>query len=252
MWNYWLGGKDNFAADREAAERVLEIMPSMPLIARAVRLFLIDAVHRLTAEHGVSQFLDIGTGLPTADNTHDVAQRVEPRSRIVYVDYDPVVLTHAQALLTSSPGGETDYIQADLRDTGTILAGAARTLDFTRPVAVLLIAILHFIPDAEDPYAIVNRLMDAVPSGSYLVVCHAASDIAAETTAAMARRYNELSSATFIPRTRDQVTRFFAGLDILPPGIVPVSQWPLSGQGAGQVDTHTGALAGYCAIARKP
>jgi hypothetical protein len=159
-----------------------------------------------------------------------------------------VVLTHAQALLTSSPGGETDYIQADLRDTGTILKEAAGTLDFTRPVAVLLIAILHFIPDAEDPYAIVNRLMDAVPSGSYLVVCHAASDIAAETTAAMARRYNELSSATFIPRTRDQVTRFFAGLDLLPPGVVPVSQWPLSGQ----VDTSTGALAGYCAIARKP
>jgi hypothetical protein len=248
MWNYWLGGKDNFAADREAAERVLEIMPAMPLIARAVRLFLIDAVDRLTTEHGVSQFLDIGTGLPTADNTHDVAQRVEPRSRIVYVDYDPVVLTHAQALLTSSPGGETDYVQADLRDTGTILTEASRTLDFSRPVAILLIAILHFIPDAEDPYAIVNRLMDAVPSGSYLVVCHAASDIATETTAAMTRRYNELSSATFIPRTRDQVTRFFAGLDLLPPGVVPVSQWPLSGQ----IDTRTSALAGYCAIARKP
>jgi O-methyltransferase involved in polyketide biosynthesis len=248
MWNYWLGGKDNFAADREAAERVLEIMPSMPLIARAVRLFLIDAVHRLAAEHGVTQFLDIGTGLPTADNTHDVAQRVEPRSRIVYVDYDPVVLTHAQALLTSSPGGETDYIQADLRDTGTILKEAARTLDFGRPVAVLLIAILHFIPDAEDPYAIVNRLMDAVPSGSYLVVCHGASDIDPEATAAMTRRYNGLSSATFVPRTRDQVTRFFAGLDLLPPGVVPVTQWPLSGQ----VDTRTGALAGYCAIARKP
>jgi S-adenosyl methyltransferase len=134
MWNYWLGGKDNFAADREAAERVLEAMPSLPLIARAARLFLIDAVHQLATEHGIRQFLDIGTGLPTADNTHDVAQRAAPESKIVYVDYDPVVLTHAQALLTSSPEGQTDYIQADLRDTDTILKAAARTLDLTRPL----------------------------------------------------------------------------------------------------------------------
>jgi len=183
MWNYWLGGKDNFAADRQAAERVLEVMPSLPLIARAARLFLIDAVHQLAAEHGIRQFLDIGTGLPTADNTHDVAQRAAPESKIVYVDYDPVVLTHAQALLTSSPEGQTDYIQADLRDTDTIVKGAARTLDLTRPVAILLIAVLHFIPDADDPYAVVARLMDAVPSGSYLVIAHAAADIAPEASA---------------------------------------------------------------------
>jgi hypothetical protein len=205
MWNYWLGGKDNFAADREAAERVLEAMPSLPLIARAARLFLIDAVHQLGTEHGVRQFLDIGTGLPTADNTHDVAQRAAPESKIVYVDYDPIVLTHAQALLTSSPEGVTDYIQADLRDTDTILKGAARTLDLTRPVAVLLIAVLHFIPDADDPYAVVARLMDAVPSGSYLVIAHAAADIAPEASAEMARRYNQMASATVTPRTRDQV-----------------------------------------------
>ena len=160
------------------AERVLEVVPSMPLIARAARLFLIDAVHQLATEHGVRQFLDIGTGLPTADNTHDIAQRAAPEAKIVYVDHDPVVLTHAQALLSSSPEGKTDYIQADLRDTQTIVSGAARTLDFTRPVAVLLIAVLHFIPDADDPYAVVARLMDAVPSGSYLVMAHAASDIA--------------------------------------------------------------------------
>ena len=146
MWNYWLGGKDNFAADRDAAERVLEVMPSLPMIARAARLFLIDVVHQLAAGHGVRQFLDIGTGLPTADNTHDVAQRAAPESRIVYVDYDPVVLSHARALLTSSPEGRTDYLQADLRDTDTILKGAARTLDLTRPVAILLIAVVHFIP----------------------------------------------------------------------------------------------------------
>ena len=248
MWNYWLGGKDNFAADREGAERVLEVMPSLPLIARAVRLFLIDAVHQLATEHGVRQFLDIGTGLPTADNTHDVAQRAAPESRIVYVDYDPVVLTHAQALLTSSPEGMTDYIQADLRDTDTILKGAARTLDFTRPVAVMLIAVLHFIPDADDPYAIVDRLMDAVPSGSYLVMAHAASDIDPEATAEMARRYNKMSSATITPRTRDQIARFFDGLDLLPPGLVPISKWALSSP----IDPTTSALIGYCAIARKP
>ena len=248
MWNYWLGGKDNFAADRELAERVLEAMPSMPLIARAARLFLIDAVHQLATELGVRQFLDIGTGLPTADNTHDVAQRAAPESKIVYVDYDPIVLSHAQALLTSTPQGQTDYIQADLRDTDTILKGAAHALDLTRPVAVLLIAVLHFIPDADDPYAVVAQLMDAVSSGSYLVMAHAASDMAPEASAEMARRYNAMSSASITPRSRDQVARFFDGLDLLPPGLVPISQWGLSGQ----IDPTTGGLVGYCAIARKP
>ena len=248
MWNYWLGGKDNFAADRELAGRVLEAMPSMPLIARAARLFLIDAVHQLAAGHGIRQFLDIGTGLPTADNTHNVAQRAAPESRIVYVDYDPIVLSHAQALLTSTPEGRTDYLQADLRDTGTILKGAARALELTRPVAVLLIAVLHFIPDADDPYAVVARLMDAVPSGSYLVMAHAASDIAPGASAEMARRYNAMSSASITPRSRDQVTRFFDGLGLLAPGLVPISQWGLSGQ----IDPATAGLVGYCAIARKP
>jgi O-methyltransferase involved in polyketide biosynthesis len=248
MWNYWLGGKDNFAADRELAERVLEAMPSMPLIARAARLFLIDAVHQLATERRVRQFLDIGTGLPTADNTHDVAQRAAPESKIVYVDYDPIVLSHAQALLTSTPEGQTDYIQADLRDTDTILRGAAHALDLTRPVAVLLIAVLHFIPDADDPYAAVARLMDAVPSGSYLVMAHAASDITPEASAEMARRYNAMSSASITPRSRDQVARFFDGLDLLPPGLVPISQWGLSGQ----IDRAAGGLVGYCAIGRKP
>jgi O-methyltransferase involved in polyketide biosynthesis len=247
MWNYWLGGKDNFAADRDAAERVLQVMPSMPLIARAARLFLIDAVYQLADRHGVRQFLDIGTGLPTADNTHHVAQRVAPESRIVYVDHDPVVLSHAQALLTSSPEGQTDYIQADLRDTDTILAGAARTLDFSQPVAVLLIAILHFIPDADNPYGIVARLMDAVPSGSYLVMAHAASDIAPEASAEMARLYNGMSPVPITPRSREQVARFFDGLDMAPPGLVPISQWGL----AGRIDATVGALMGYCGVGRK-
>lgn len=248
IWNYWVGGKDNFAADRAAADRVLEAMPVMPLIARLVRRFLIEVVYQLTDGYGIRQFLDIGTGLPTADNTHDVAQRAAPESRIVYVDHDPVVLSHAQALLTSSLEGETDYIQADLHDTGTIVAGAARTLDFRRPVAVLLIAVLHFIPDADDPYGIVKRLMDAVPSGSYLVIAHAASDIAAGAAAEMARRYNELSPVPITPRSREQVARFFDGLDMMPPGLVPLSHW----WGPGQAEAGTASdLAGYCGIGRK-
>jgi O-methyltransferase involved in polyketide biosynthesis len=247
MWNFWLGGKDNFAADRDAGQRVLEVLPSMPAIARAARLFLADAVTQLAADHGVRQFLDIGTGLPTADNTHDVAQRVAPEAKIVYVDYDPVVLTHAQALLTSSPEGKTDYIQADLRDTATILADAARTLDFSRPIAVILIGILHFIPDADDPYQVVARLMAALPSGSYLVMAHAASDIDPEAAAETTTLYNAMSSATITMRSREQVARFFDGLELVPPGLVPMAEWGTPSQ----ADT-TGGLLGYSGIGRKP
>jgi O-methyltransferase involved in polyketide biosynthesis len=247
MWNFWLGGKDNFAADRDAGQRVLEVLPSMPAIARAARLFLADAVTQLAADHGVRQFLDIGTGLPTADNTHDVAQRVAPEAKIVYVDYDPVVLTHAQALLTSSPEGKTDYIQADLRDTATILADAARTLDFSRPIAVILIGILHFIPDADDPYQVVARLMAALPSGSYLVMAHAASDIDPEAAAETTTLYNAMSSATITMRSREQVARFFDGLELVPPGLVPMAEWGAPSQ----ADT-TGGLLGYSGIGRKP
>ncbi len=249
IWNYWLGGKDNFAADRDAAEKVAEAMPSMPLLARAGRRFLIDAVHQLADDHGIRQFLDIGTGLPTVNNTHEVAQRAAPESRVVYVDNDPIVIVHAQALLASSAEGRTDYLHADLRDTDTILAGAAQTLDFSQPVAVLLIAVLHFVPDADDPYGIVARLMDAVPSGSYLVVGHAARDTrtgaAAQTAAG---RYNERSSAPITLRSREQVARLFDGLDLADRGIVPLSQW----WGSGQADAGApGGLAGYCGIGRK-
>jgi hypothetical protein len=249
MWDYWVGGKDNFAADRKAAEEVMEALPSMPVLARLTRLFLIDAVHQLAAGYGIRQFLDIGTGLPTAYNTHDVAQRAAAESRIVYVDNDPVVLSHARALLTSSREGKTDYLDADLRDTGTILAGAARTLDFRRPVAVLLVAVLHFIPDADDPYGVVARLMDAVPSGSYLVLSHGASDIQPEAVAEMMRRYNGLSSATLTLRSRAQVARFFDGLDLTDPGMVPIARWGQPGQAR---DSAGSGLAGYCGIASKP
>ena len=248
MWNYWVGGKDNFSADRVAAESVLELLPSMPDIARLTRYFLIDAVHRLAAGYGIRQFLDIGTGLPTADNTHDVAQQAASESRIVYVDNDPVVLTHARALLTSNPEGRTDFIHADLRDTARILDGAARTLDFSRPVAVMLIAVMHFIADGDDPYKVVARLMDAVPPGSCLVLAHGASDIEPEAVAEMMQRYNTLSSVSLTLRTRPEVTRFFDGLELIPPGVVPLAEW--GSPGATQTDAVSG-LAGYCGIGFK-
>jgi O-methyltransferase involved in polyketide biosynthesis len=246
MWNYWVGGKDHFAADREAADRIQAAMPALPAIARSVRAFLIDIVHSLATDYGIRQFLDIGTGLPTADNTHDVAQRAAPESRIVYADYDPVVLTHARALLTSTPEGKTDYIQADLRDTDAILTAAARTLDFSQPVAVLLLAVLHFIPDADDPYGIVKKLMDEVPAGSFLVVCHAPSDINPGEIAEMTRRYNQSGAEQMRPRSREEIMRFFEGLEMIPPGLAPLSQW----LAPDRADPSSGsAVAG---VARKP
>jgi hypothetical protein len=241
MWDFWLGGKDNFAADRAAAQKVTEILPWLPDAIRLSRRFLAVWVHKLVAEFGIRQFLDIGTGLPTAGSIHEVAQRAASSSRIVYVDYDPVVSTHAMALLTSHPAGKADYIQADLRDTGTVLSQAARTLDFSRPVAVVLANILHFIPDADGPYQIVARLMDAVPSGSFLVVVHGASDLDAETVAEGTRRYNELSSAPLTMRSREQVMRFFDGLEILDVG-----------GGAGRVGDADVARPSYRGIGRKP
>ena len=225
IWDYWLGGKDHFEADREAADKVIEVLPTMPLLARLARRQQIDTVRLLAGRYGIRQFLDIGTGLPTADNTHEIAQRAAPEARIVYVDNDPVVISHARALLTSSPEGATDYLQADLRDTAAVLTGAARTLDFGQPVAVLFMGVLHFIPDADDPYRIVARMMGATVAGSYLVIGHGASDIQADAVPEMTRRYNARSSASLTLRTRDQVARFFDGLELIGPGLVPLSQW---------------------------
>jgi trans-aconitate methyltransferase len=247
MWNYWIGGKDNFRADREAGEPVLEAMPALPVVAQMLRRFLTTSVDELSAA-GVRQFLDIGTGLPTADNTHDVAQRAAPESRIVYVDHDPVVISHARALLTSSAAGKTDYIQADLRDWPTISASAQETLDFGRPVAVLLIAVLHFILDEEDPHRLISGMMADLAPGSYLVIAHAASDIQASTAAAMAKSYNATSSLTITPRDRATVARFFDGLEMVGPGLMPLDQW----RGSGPASTADSGLSCYCGIARKP
>jgi S-adenosyl methyltransferase len=248
VWDYLLGGKDNFAADRTAGEQLLRIMPEMGLVARGGREFLARAVHFLAAEAGIRQFLDIGTGLPTAENTHEVAQRAAPESRIVYVDNDPIVLTHARALLTSDPRGETAYISADIRDTETILREATQILDFTQPVAVMLLAVLHFIPDSDDPHGIVARLMQAVPPGSYLVVSHASSDIMVPTVEAGAEIYNEHSAVSINLRTEQQVARFFDGLELVPPGMTPLGHWRTGGVNVGTLPL----LPTYTAVGRKP
>ena len=192
VYDYWLGGKDNFAADRAAGEQAIQAYPDIVYSVRANRAFLARTVRYLAGEAGIRQFLDIGTGIPTANNTHEVAQDVAPGSNVVYVDNDPVVLTHARALLVSGEQGHTNYIDADLRDTGRILAEAAQTLDFSRPVAIMLMAILQHIDEAEDPYAIVNSLLAAVPPGSYLAISHPAADIETEAMAQMAERLNKL------------------------------------------------------------
>jgi hypothetical protein len=209
IWNYWLGGKDNFAADRAMGEQISAILPDIAPTARATRAFLGRIVTYLAGEVGVRQFLDIGTGLPIADNTHEVAQRVRPDARIVYVDNDPLVLAHARALLTSDPQGVTAYVDADLRDPDAILQEAARTLDFGEPVAVMLLAILHFLTDDDQAHKVVRRLMDAVPAGSYLAIVHA---VPSKATDEAIRRWNEVGKPAMCARNADEIARFFTGL----------------------------------------
>ena len=225
VYDYWLGGKDNFAVDRIAAERVIAAYPDIVRSARGNRAFLGRAVRYLVGEAGVRQFLDIGTGLPAADNTHEVAQSEAPACRVVYVDNDPVVLSHAKALLASGPDGATAYVDADLRDPETILAAAAEVLDFSRPVAVMLVAILQHIGDQDDPYGIVARLLAEIPSGSYLALSHPARDIHAAAMAEIADRMNKLVAEKVTFRTRAEVLRFFDGLELVEPGLVPVPRW---------------------------
>jgi S-adenosyl methyltransferase len=225
IYDYWLGGKDNYAADRKAAEAAIAAYPGVATGARANRQFLARVVRHLAGEAGIRQFLDIGTGIPTANNTHEVAQSVGPDSRVVYVDYDPVVLIHARALLASRHEGLIDYLDADLRGPEAILDQASRTLDFSRPVAIMLIAILHAIGDQDDPYQIVARLIDAMPAGSYLAISHVASDIDPEKIAEATARLNQLSHQHFTLRNHAEVTRFFGDLELLEPGVVRVEEW---------------------------
>jgi O-methyltransferase involved in polyketide biosynthesis len=226
IYDYWLGGKDNFEADRIAGEETIAAYPAIRASARANRAFLARTVRYLAAEQGIRQFLDLGTGLPTASNTHEVAQSVAPASRIVYVDNDPLVLSHARALLTSDPQGVTAYLDADLRDTDKILEQASDTLDFSQPVAIMLLAIVHYIPDLAEAQRIVARLISAVPSGSYVTISHAASDISPEEMAEMIRRMNErLAEGNHVGRPREVVAKFFDGLELVEPGVVKVTEW---------------------------
>jgi SAM-dependent methyltransferase len=225
VYDYWLGGKDNFAADRVAAEQAIAAWPDIVLSVRANRAFLARVVRYLVSEAGVRQFLDIGTGIPASNNTHEVAQSVAPESRVVYVDNDPVVLAHARALLTSGPHGVTSYLDADLREHGRVLGAAAEVLDFSRPVAVMLMAILQHVDDAEDPYAIVAALLDALPAGSYLALSHPASDIEAEAQGKLAAGLNQTMAERVTMRDRAQVARFFDGLELVEPGLVRVPEW---------------------------
>ena len=227
VYNYWLGGKDHYVADREAGDEAIRAYPDMYSSVRANRAFLRRAVRYLAAEAGVRQFLDIGTGLPSADNTHEVAQAIAPESRVVYVDNDPIVLAHARALLTSGPQGATAYLDADARDTGKILSEAGQLLDFGEPVAVMLIAILQLIGNDDDPYQLVARLMQAVPPGSFLVISHVPSDMQRQAAgvAEAASRLSQLMTQRVTPRSRAEVSRFFDGLDLIEPGVVPIQQW---------------------------
>jgi len=245
VYDYWLGGKDNFAADREVGDKAVQAYPDLAVAARANRAFLGRAVRFLAAEAGIRQFLDIGTGIPSENNTHEVAQGVAPQSRIVYVDNDPIVLAHARALLTSIPEGRTAYLDADANDPDAILARAAETLDFSQPVAITLLLILHVI---KDPYALTSRLVDAVPPGSYLAISVPASDIQPEAYAEAARRLNEgVPGVTAAHRGHAEVTRFFDGLELLEPGVVPVNYWR---PGPGGPDPAR-ELAAYAAIGWK-
>ena len=227
VYDYWLSGKDNFTADRVAGDETMAAFPGIRLSARANRAFLGRTVRYLAASEGIRQFLDIGTGLPTANNTHEVAQAAAGGSKVVYVDNDPLVLTHARALLTSGPEGVTDYLDADLQDTDTILEQAARTLDFTRPVGIMLLAILHYIPDVAEAQRIVTRLIGAVPAGSFLVISHAGTDLLPDDVAAFEKSLNVHlpAEAHHVARPRDVVTGLFDGVELVEPGLVRVSQW---------------------------
>ena len=249
IWNYWLGGKDNYAVDREAGDKVAAMLPSIVAQARADRAFLGRAVRYLAGEEGIRQFLDIGTGLPTAENTHEVAQRVAPQSRIVYADNDPLVLAHARALLTSTAEGACDYVDGDLREPGKILAQAARTLDFSQPAALMLLGILHHIPDTEEAYSIVGQLAAALAPGSFVVINHSTSAVHGAAMEEAVAHWNRVGTPSMTLRSPEQIARFFDGLDLLAPGVVSCSRWrpdPSAGSAPpAEVDE-------FCGVARKP
>ena len=227
IYDYLLGGKDNFAADRDAADQMVEALPNVRPGSRMNRAFLARAVRCLVTECGIRQFLDIGTGIPSAGNTHEIAQAIAPETRVVYVDNDPIVLAHARALLTGTSEGPVAYLHADLREPDAILKDAARTLDFSQPIALTMLMVLHMIPDADDPHGIVDRLVDALAPGSYLALSHPPNDILPDHVAQMQQRMNDRlgPGQSMTARSRDDVARFFRGLELLQPGVVQVHHW---------------------------
>lgn len=247
VWNYWLGGKDNYPVDREAGEQFLRVFPGMAQGARASRAFLARAVRYLAGEAGVRQFLDVGTGLPTADNTHEVAQAVVPQARIVYVDHDPLVLTHARALLTSTPEGSTNYVHADLREPEVILEAARKSLDFEKPVALMLMGVLGHVPDYEEARGLVRCLVEALPSGGYLVINDGTNVLSGANVEAH-DQYNESGAVPYVQRSPEELAGFFEGLEFVEPGLVSVTRWRYEETAFGvppEVD-------GYGAVGRKP
>ncbi len=243
VWNYLLGGKDNFEIDRMVGDQIRASFPAIVVVAQQQRRFLVRAVTFLAAQAGIRQFLDIGTGLPVANNTHEVAQGVAPEARIVYVDNDPLVLVHARALLASSPEGATDYVDADVEDPDKILREAARTVDFTQPIALTMLGILGNVADYAEARSIVRRLVDAVPSGSYLVISDGTntSDEIVE-----GQRIANQSGHPYHLRSPDEITRYFDGLELVEPGVVSIPHWrPEPGP-------PPPAMDGYCGVARKP
>jgi O-methyltransferase involved in polyketide biosynthesis len=248
IWNYWQGGKDNFAADREVGDRMAAMYPDIVHLARADRAFLGRAVRHLVTEAGIRQFLDIGTGLPSANSTHEVAQALAPRSRVVYVDNDPLVLSHARALLVGRTQGTVDYIEADLHDPERILSRAAHTLDFDQPVAVMMLGVLIYVPDTAEAYRIVDRLMDAVPSGSRLVIAHSTSEIYGEATEEVVRHRNRFVKPAMTLRSYKEVIRFFDHVELEEPGLVSCTRWRPDPAEVGtprEVDE-------FCGVGRKP
>jgi O-methyltransferase involved in polyketide biosynthesis len=249
VWNYWLGGTDNYPVDRAAGDQFREVFPGVVEVARASRGFLTRAVRYLAGEAGVRQFLDVGAGLPTVDNTHEVAQRVAPDSRIVYVDNDPLVLAHARTLLTSTPEGKTAYVDADLRQPDEVLEGAARTLDLGRPVALMLMGILGHVGDYEEARSIVRRLLDALPSGSYLALDDG-TDVVDKAGVEAQERYNQSGAVPYHPRSPQQIAGFFEGLELVEPGVVSCPRWrPDPAEAGAGLPAEVDAFGG---VGRKP
>ncbi|MFH8972901.1 SAM-dependent methyltransferase [Streptomyces sp. NPDC017890] len=247
FWNYFVGGKDNYEIDREIGDQIKGIFPGLVDVALSSRLFLGRAVRHLIREEGIQQFLDIGTGLPTADNTHEVAQRVAPDARIVYVDNDPIVLAHANALLTSTPEGRTAYLDADLYAPGTVLEAAAQTLDFSRPIALIILNTLGHVADYDQARDLVRRLMAGLPSGSYLVISD--STATSEGMIAASNAYNASGATPYYVRGVEEIAGFFDGLDLVAPGITQVTSWrPDPDVPAGPTAASVDA---YCGVGRK-